>query len=89
MKLQDRDRDPPVLGEIMLHSQLHPQLNRTIRYLTMKEMAHDGIFHSSKIPDLQVPQLLTLATGFGAMMIAEFEEIDDRRYNQGWYIRLE
>lgn len=89
MKPQDRDRDPPVLGEIMLHSQRHPQLNRTVSYLKMKEMAHGGIFHPPKIPDLQDPQLLTLATGVGAMMIAGFEEINGRRYYQGWYIRLE
>jgi hypothetical protein len=67
----------------MLQSQLHPQLSRTISYLTMKEMTHGGRFHPPKIPDLQDPQLLTLATAIGAMMIAGFEEVNGHRYFQG------
>ncbi len=40
----------------------------------------------SPIPALNDPQILTLATEYGGMMLLGFEEIEGRRYYQGWHI---
>lgn len=66
----------------------HPELNRNIGALTLKSLTFDNP-NPPRVPDLQDPQLLTFGSTMAAMMIIGFEEIDQCRYYQGWYIHLE
>ena len=82
-KLHPRDWPTPIPGPVYFQVAQHPALNRSVPQLVVHRTAANQV---GQIPPLCDPQILTLASDQG-MMIAGFEEIDSRRYYQGWYIR--
>lgn len=83
-----RDNDPAlaVLGTVRMYSITRQDMRRQVRVMTMDGLAKFGATEKGPIPDLLEPELLTFGSERG-MMVCGFEEIDGRRYYQGWWIR--
>lgn len=56
-----------------------------VQVMSMDSLAQFGATIRSPIPDLYEPQMLKFNSEKG-MMVVGFEEIDGRRYYQGWWI---
>lgn len=82
-KLHPRDWPTPVPGPVFFQVARNAGLNRAVPQLcVVRPEASRG----DVVPPLCDPQILTMSSDQG-MMIAGFEEVDGRRYYQGWYIR--
>lgn len=80
-KRRDNDPAPPVRGSVRTYSIEHSDLRRQVRVMTL--VTGTGPHH---IPDLIDPQLLTFNSARG-MMVCGFEEVEGRRYYQGWWLQ--
>ncbi len=69
-----------------MYSITREDMRRHIRVMTMESLAKFGASQKSPIPDLLEPELLTFSWDRG-MMVCGFEEIDGRRYYQGWWMQ--
>lgn len=85
-KRRDNDPAPGVTGKVRMYSIMREDMKRYIRVMTMDSLATFGASQASPIPDLLQPELLTFASDRG-MMVCGFEEIDGRRYYQGWWLQ--
>ncbi|CAB3636403.1 hypothetical protein [Achromobacter pestifer] len=85
-KRHDRDPGPTITGTVRMYSVLREGLKRYIRVMTMDDLAKFGATAKSPIPDLLQPELLTFSSDRG-MMVCGFEEIDGKRYYQGWWMQ--
>ncbi|KDD41754.1 hypothetical protein [Bordetella bronchiseptica] len=85
-RLSDRDWDPPVVGTVQMQTAFVQALNRAIPMMTMDSLETFGSTRRAPIPDLWEPRLLTFGSNRG-MMVAGFEEINGRRYYQGWWLQ--
>lgn len=78
-----------VPGPIIMETVYSQTMRRYVEQLVVWRSTHGGATPApSPIPALNDPQILTLATEYGGMMLSGFEEIEGRRYYQGWYIRF-
>ncbi|EHK65318.1 hypothetical protein [Achromobacter arsenitoxydans] len=68
-----------------MYSVTREDLRRHVTVMTMDGLAKFGGMQKGAIPDLLEPELLTFASDRG-MMVCGFEEIDGRRYYQGWWL---
>lgn len=83
---RDTDPGPTSVGTVRMYSIMHAGLRRQVQIMTMKPLhGYDPAPHVS-IPDLIEPQLLTFSSDRG-MMVVGFEEIDNQRYYQGWWMQ--
>ncbi|CUI77512.1 Uncharacterised protein [Achromobacter kerstersii] len=87
-KRRDNDPAPSVTGVVRMYSIMREDLKRYIRVMTMDGLKTFGATQKGEIPDLLQPELLTFASDRG-MMVCGFEEIDGRRYYQGWWMQWE
>lgn len=85
-KLRDNDPAPAVQGKVRMYSITREDMRRQVRVMTMDSLAKFGATEKSPIPDLLDPELLTFCSDRG-MMVCGFEEIDGRRYYQGWWMQ--
>jgi hypothetical protein len=85
-KRRDNDPAPAVTGVVRTYSIMREDLKRYIRVMTMDGLQKFGAAQKGEIPDLLQPELLTFASDRG-MMVCGFEEIDGRRYYQGWWMQ--
>ncbi|MNV83766.1 hypothetical protein D3C71_1775900 [compost metagenome] len=85
-KRRDNDPAPAVVGPVHMYSITREDLRRHITVMTMAGLAKFGATAESPIPDLLEPELLTFSSDRG-MMVCGFEEIDGRRYYQGWWMQ--
>lgn len=85
-KRPDRDPGPTIAGTVRMYSIMRDDLKRYVRVMTMDSLATFGATKKSPIPDLLQPELLTFASDRG-MMVCGFEEIDGKRYYQGWWMQ--
>lgn len=86
--LRDRELQDPVPGPVEMATFRHPVLKRELRYMRVVRKAHFGNIGQAPLPDLLEPQIITFSSN-RAMMVTGFEEIEERRYYQGWWIRWE
>jgi len=84
-KRPDTDPAPAVIGAVHMYSVTREDLRLQITVMTMDGLAKFGARQKGAIPDLLEPELLTFASDRG-MMVCGFEEIDGRRYYQGWWM---
>jgi|SRR5690606_5427744 len=78
-----------VPGPIIMETVYSQTMRRYVEQLVVWRSTHGGATPApSPIPALNDPHILTLATEYGGMMLSGFEEIEGRRYYQGWYIRF-
>lgn len=73
-------------GTVRMYSITREDMRRHIRVMTMDGLAKFGGSAKGSIPDLLEPELLTVASDRGTM-VCGFEEIDGRRYYQGWWMQ--
>lgn len=74
-----------VAGRVMLVAQIHPELRRSVSVMELR--AQDaGHFDKPLIPSLYDPKLTAFNSDRG-MMAVGFEEIDGKRYYQGWWFQ--
>jgi len=85
-KCRDNDPTPAVTGTVRMYSIMREDMRRYIRVMTLDCLAKFGATEKSPIPDLLEPELLTFGSDRG-MMVCGFEEIDGRRYYQGWWMQ--
>lgn len=85
-KRRDNDPGPTVRGTVRMYSITREDMRRQVRVMTMDGLAKFGATEKSPIPDLVEPELLTFSSERG-MMVCGFEEIDGRRYYQGWWMQ--
>jgi len=85
-KRHDRDPGPTITGTVRMYSIMRDDMKRYIRVMTMDGLQKFGAIEKGAIPDLLQPELLTFASDRG-MMVCGFEEIDGRRYYQGWWMQ--
>lgn len=85
-KRHDRDPGPTITGTVRMYSVVRDDMKRTIRVMTMDGLMKFGATDKGAIPDLLEPELLTFSSDRG-MMVCGFEEIDGRRYYQGWWMQ--
>lgn len=85
-KRRDNDPAPAVTGTVRMYSITRDDLRRQVRVMTMDSLAKFGATARGPIPDLLDPELLTFCSDRG-MMVCGFEEIDGRRYYQGWWMQ--
>jgi hypothetical protein len=85
-KRRDNDPAPPVTGTVRMYTIMSEELRRHIQVMTMDGLAKFGRTEKSPIPDLLEPELLTFGSDRG-MMVCGFEEINGRRYYQGWWMQ--
>ncbi|WP_313619589.1 hypothetical protein [Achromobacter sp.] len=83
---RDNDPAPPVTGTVRMYSIMRDDMRRYISVMTLDTLAKFGAPQKSPIPDLLEPELLTFGSDRG-MMVCGFEEIDGRRYYQGWWMQ--
>ncbi|WP_373981595.1 hypothetical protein LN047_09560 [Achromobacter sp. JD417] len=69
-----------------MHSITREDMRRQVRVMTMDGLAKFGATEKGPIPGLLEPELLTFCSDRG-MMVCGFEEIDGRRYYQGWWMQ--
>lgn len=81
--LDKRDWPAPIPGPVYFQSANSPTLNRQVNQLIVHRTEADQLH---PIPPLCDPRILTMSSNHG-MIVSGFEEIDGRRYYQGWYIR--
>ena len=86
VKRHDRDPGPAFTGTVRMYSIMRDDMKRYIRVMTMDGLQKFGATAKSAIPDLLQPELLTFSSDRG-MMVCGFEEIDGRRYYQGWWMQ--
>lgn len=86
VKRHDRDPGPALTGTVRMYSIMRDDMKRYIRVMTMDGLQKFGAADKGAIPDLLQPELLTFSSDRG-MMVCGFEEIDGRRYYQGWWMR--
>ncbi|MCP2517375.1 hypothetical protein M5J07_20720 [Achromobacter mucicolens] len=65
---------------------MREDMRRYISVMTLDTLAKCGASQKGPIPDLLEPELLTFGSDRG-MMVCGFEEIDGRRYYQGWWMQ--
>ncbi|CAB3712618.1 hypothetical protein [Achromobacter marplatensis] len=87
-KRREIDPAPSITGVVRIYSIMREDLKRYIRVMTMDGLQKFGATQKGEIPDLLQPELLTFASDRG-MMVCGFEEIDGRRYYQGWWMQWE
>jgi len=85
-KRRDNDPSPAVQGTVRMYSITREDMRRQVRVMTMDGLAKFGATERGPIPDLLEPELLTFSSDRG-MMVVGFEEIDGRRYYQGWWLQ--
>ena len=85
-KRHDNDPAPAVTGTVRMYSIMREDMRRYISVMTLDTLAKFGASQKSPIPDLLEPELLTFGSDRG-MMVCGFEEIDGRRYYQGWWMQ--
>jgi len=85
-KRRDNDPAPAVTGTVRMYSITREDMRRQVRVMTMDGLAKFGATEKGPIPDLIEPELLTFCSDRG-MMVCGFEEIDGRRYYQGWWMQ--
>lgn len=85
-KRRDNDPAPAVIGTVRMYSIMRDDMRRYISVMTLDTLAKFGASQKSPIPDLLEPELLTFGSDRG-MMVCGFEEIDGRRYYQGWWMQ--
>lgn len=81
VQIARKDWAAPYVGHVQLAAKDRSDLNRTVRFLYVER-------HMDKRPappNLWDPQWLTFGSDRGCM-VTGFEEVDGRRYYQGWYI---
>lgn len=77
----------PVPGPVTHDTRFVTEMNRYVTCLrNPRGDFRDGRARPDALPPLFEPRLLTFGSEFG-MMVVGFEQIDDHRYYQGWYIR--
>lgn len=86
VKRPDRDPAPAITGTVRMYSIMRDDMKRYIRVMTMDGLQKFGATAKGAIPDLLQPELLTFSSDRG-MMVCGFEEIDGRRYYQGWWMQ--
>lgn len=86
VKRHDRDPGPALTGTVRMYSIMRDDMKRYIRVMTMDDLQKFGATEKGAIPDLLQPELLTFSSDRG-MMVCGFEEIDGRRYYQGWWMQ--
>lgn len=69
-----------------MYSIMHAGLRRHVQIMTMKPLHGYDPAPQVSIPDLIEPQLLTFSSDRG-MMVVGFEEVDNQRYYQGWWMQ--
>jgi len=77
---------PGAKGIVSMYSIKHEAMKRSVRVMQLiaaGEESTPGV--KPLIPSLMDPEILTFSSARG-MMIAGFEEIDGRRYYQGWLL---
>jgi hypothetical protein len=85
-KRHDRDPGPTITGTVRMYSVMRDDMKRSIRVMTMDDLMKFGATDKGAIPDLLEPELLTFSSDRG-MMVCGFEEINGRRYYQGWWMQ--
>ncbi len=85
-KRRDNAPSPAVTGTVRMYSITREDMRRQLRIMTMDGLAKFGATEKGPIPDLVEPELLTFCSDRG-MMVCGFEEIDGRRYYQGWWMQ--
>jgi polynucleotide 5'-kinase involved in rRNA processing len=85
-KRPDRDPGPAITGTVRMYSIMREDMKRYIRVMTMDGLKTFGATQKAEIPDLIQPELLTFASDRG-MMVCGFEEINGKRYYQGWWMQ--
>ncbi|MNX96421.1 hypothetical protein D3C86_1287350 [compost metagenome] len=85
-KCRDHDPAPAVVGTVRMYSIRREDMRREIQVMTLDSLAKFGRTEKSPIPDLLEPELLTFGSDRG-MMVCGFEEVDGRRYYQGWWLQ--
>jgi hypothetical protein len=83
--LEVKDFDMPIKGTVRMQTVHHEGLRRPVPILTVASFEQFGASRPPRIPDLLEPQLLTFGSDRG-MMVRGYEEIDGRRFYQGWWI---
>lgn len=83
-----RDNDPGqiVTATVHMFSVYHEELKREVTIMSMMPTHRYEAPPSTEFPNLLEPQLLTFSSDRG-MMVVGFEEIDGRRYYQGWWMQ--
>lgn len=77
-----RDRETPIEGVVRLASIERPDMGRSVDYLSIDRHADSR----PTFPHLWDPHWLTFGSD-GGCVVRGFEEVDGRRYYQGWYIQ--
>ena len=85
-KRHDNDPASAVTGTVRMYSIMREDMRRYISVMTLDTLAKFGASQKGPIPDLLEPELLTFGSDRG-MMVCGFEEIDGRRYYQGWWMQ--
>lgn len=80
-KLDRRDWEEPIPGPINLSTIRHAELHLEVQCLSLVR-----INAPDSIPCLWDPRWLTFQSE-GGMIVVGFEETDNSRYYQGWYVR--
>lgn len=81
-KLDQRDWEDPIAGQVQMASIHRQDLNRVVQYLHVPGAQSSD---PDLLPALWEPHWLTF--GGQGMMVVGLEEIDSARYYQGWYVR--
>lgn len=69
-----------------MHVSFRQEMRRYVTVMTMDSLEKFGKTKRAPIPDLLEPQLLTFSSERG-MMVCGFEEINGKRYYQGWWMQ--
>ena len=87
-RLRETDWDAPEFGHVKMCRAHYEPLNRYVEVMRLD--ADDGSGHGRRnfhvIPDLFEPKMLAFTSARG-MMIVGFEEINNQRYYQGWWLQ--
>lgn len=83
-----RPNDPGQIVNATVHmsSMYYEQLKREVTIMSMMPTHGYDAPPTTIFPNLFNPQLLTFSSDRG-MMVCGFEEIDGRRYYQGWWMQ--
>lgn len=84
--LSPKERSERVPGPIAFAGGYHRGLHRGVERLCIERLTAGGLDGGRPIPDLMEPKLLTYHSE-RAMMFCGWEEIEGRRYYQGWWIQ--
>lgn len=86
-RLRDDARDAPAYGHVQMCRAHYEALNRSVEVMRLD--ADDGSGQRRNyhvIPDLFEPRMLAFTSARG-MMVVGFEEIQNQRFYQGWWVQ--